>query len=44
MCLEGGIFFKISKGDFTFIREMIIVNGLHLVMNCHQSLATFIAK
>ena len=22
MCVEGGFFFKISKRDFTFIREM----------------------
>jgi hypothetical protein len=22
MCVEGGFFFKVSKRDFTFIREM----------------------
>ena len=29
MCVEGGFFFKTSKRDFTFIREMRVQESTH---------------
>ena len=33
MCVEGGFFFKISKRDFTFIREMRVNSYQHFIKN-----------
>ena len=36
MCLEGGFFFKFSKRDFTFIREMRVL----ILVGNFQNLST----
>ena len=31
MCMEGGFFFKITKRDFTFIREMRVCSTIYCI-------------
>ena len=41
MCVEGGFLFKISKRDFTFIREMRVAKGqLISKANCQAKAST----